>query len=291
MAIERAYIAVAGPEGGGKTTIIERVLGDNDRNAVAVARCIVGPDVEELTQDPAKDDPEVCRYNEAGAFATARMRFPEDDTDAFWNSEFREGYYDTAIFEGSMPPGLDPDLRIFVCRPPDHPLYTQVHDDGVAAHKTRLALYERAQEEPELLADVLRESLAGEFGLIGGLGVNLEKILMAMIPDLRGHARQLAEEEAERGPQAQTSWRFTDGYGDLALAQVIVFNVQRPEDRERAEARVAEVQRIRKDDELFDDLIGWRGDRRPVTVRTVDLKEESGSQMTGLLRRIQRAFQ
>lgn len=75
--IERAYIHVAGPEGSGKTTLVEAILGAFDGPAVTV-RCRRDDDVDESVESSPARDAELRRYREAGASGVARFAFPAE---------------------------------------------------------------------------------------------------------------------------------------------------------------------------------------------------------------------
>ena len=57
----------------------------------------------------------------------------------------------------------------------------------------------------------------------------------------------------------------------IERAQLVVVNVRSEEERPAADALVADVARLRKDEAVFRDVIGWRGHKLPVTAVCADL--------------------
>jgi hypothetical protein len=116
--IERAYIHVAGPEGSGKTTLVETILGAFDGPAITV-RCRRDDDLDESAVEsaPARDA-ELRRYRHAGASAAARFAFPaeEEDGDGFFCSEVMSDYSKAVLIEGDCPVDYV-DLEVFVAPP------------------------------------------------------------------------------------------------------------------------------------------------------------------------------
>lgn len=102
--IERAYIHVTGPEGSGKTTLVEVILGAFDRPAITV-RCRRDDDLDECVESAPARDTELRRYREASASGAARFAFPAEaeDGDGFFCSNVMSDYSKAVLIEGGCP--------------------------------------------------------------------------------------------------------------------------------------------------------------------------------------------
>ena len=115
---QRALIAVAGPKGVGKTTLIERVLGGSGESILS-ARCVRNDSLRRARETAPKAHPELRRYRDAGATGAALFAFPEADigSDAFFTTHLMEDYSNAVLLEGDNPLGFS-DLAVFVAPPP-----------------------------------------------------------------------------------------------------------------------------------------------------------------------------
>lgn len=285
---ERALVHVAGQSGAGKTTLIEGLLQSNRSKMLMVGRGVADDAVPEARESIAGNDDELNRYNEAGATCVVRYRFPPDvdGGDAFFCSEFMSDYSESVIVEGDLPPGVFPDLTVFVARPlpAGTPLLQRREVDRSAAHARELDQLQALLDEPDALASFLSKRFEAEFGQRGS------------VPDeVLGSMRTLAvaklEEARRKGPPpVEQRWTLTEGYAGIEQAQVVVLNVRSPGDREQAQGMLTELSRLRKDRAVFNDIIGWRGKRLPITAAAADLADSRDRDLKRILARIKRAF-
>jgi hypothetical protein len=114
---QRALIHVAGPEGAGKTTFIEAILGEAD-GFILAARCVRDDTLRRSREVSTKTHPELRRYHAAGASGAALFSFPESEigSDAFFMTDLMEDYSEAAILEGDSPVPFV-DLAAFVAPP------------------------------------------------------------------------------------------------------------------------------------------------------------------------------
>ena len=68
------------------------------------------------------------------------------------------------------------------------------------------------------------------------------------------------------------------------------FNPRDPEELERGHAMLEEVKRLRKDRAAFEDVIGWRGRRTPITAVVADLADSRDPGLKKAMARIKRAM-
>ena len=98
--------------------------------------------------------------------------------------------------------------------------------------------------------------------------------------------------EARRAPppQATEHWAIAEGYEGIQRAPVVVVNVRRHDQQEQAERMVSELKRLRKDDEVFHDVLGPRGKRTPITAVAADLSDARDPGTKKALARIKRSM-
>ena len=61
-------------------------------------------------------------------------------------------------------------------------------------------------------------------------------------------------------------------------------------ERRRGAAMLGDVTRLRKDEAVFRDVLGWRGSRVPITAVVADLSDARDSGLRRALTRVARAF-
>lgn len=286
--IHRAFVHVGGPPSGGKTIFIERLLESNRSKLLMVARCVRDEKLERVDETSNSSDPELGRYREAGASSTARYRFPATarDSDAFFTSELMSDYSQGVLIEGDSPLSFEPDLSVYVTPPVPvgRTLLCRVTVDRTASHARELAQLERLLDTPGAVEEFLGNMLAAEFG--GRLPVS-----DAGFADARRSMVDLVARTKSRGaPPPVQRWALAEGFAGVEMARVVVINARSAGERERGEAMLPELMRLRKDRAVFDDVIGLRGNRLPVTVAVADVGDPKDKGLKRLLTRVKRAF-
>ena len=249
---DRAIVHVAGPASCGKTTFIESVLGSVDKLLI-VARCVRDDTFRHVRETAPRTHPELQRYREAGASGAALFVFPQGDTssDAFFMTELMQDYSQGVVLEGNNPL-VYVDLAVFVAPPP------------AAGEK----LFVRRKR------DMAREK---------ALGVDaIERLLR----ELDGVA---AARKAPK-PKAVEHWAIGDRYSGIEHAQLVVVNICEDSERVAGEQLAAELVRLRKEEELFKDVLGFRGSRVPITIVVADLAQPADPGRKKALARVRRAF-
>ena len=99
---------------------------------------------------------------------------------------------------------------------------------------------------------------------------------------------------AETSPPTPTG-RVLGGVGSerfrgIEHAGLVVVNMPDETDRVAAEPLVADVQRLRKDDALFRDILGWRGHRTPITAVGANIADPSDRGRHKALTRVRRTL-
>lgn len=280
---ERALVHVAGPVSAGKTTFIERLL-DAEAAFVICVRAQRDPKLRKEQESAPKTHAELRRYREAGASAVALYRFAEPCMDAFFTSAFMQDYSEAVFIEGDCP--IDyVDFSVFVAPVPSkgHSLLRRVVRDHTASHQASIEQFAEALENPEALARLLG----------GGLGEPLVAMALKqprVLDDLRRSMKSKLGDVRRAKPHAPTEhWALEDGYAGIERAQLVVVNVRSVADRRAADDVLEDVARLRKDEEVYRDVLGPRGNKLPVTAVVADLSNPKDVGLKKAVARVKRA--
>ena len=85
-------------------------------------------------------------------------------------------------------------------------------------------------------------------------------------------------------------WAVAERFLGVENAGVVVVNVHAEGERSGAEQLAADALRLRKDKALFDDILGWRGRRTPITAVVADLSDPSDPGRRKAVARIRRSL-
>ena len=279
---ERVLIHVAGPAGAGKTTFVERLLGAEISLALCV-RAERDPKLRKAQESAPKSHAELRRYRAAGASDVALYRFPGPDWEAFYTSRVLEEYSEAVFIEGDRPVD-EVDLSAFVAPPlpAGRSLLRRVVRDHREERRSSIEQLERALEEPEAMLQLL--------------GAGLSEPLLAMAitnpkveADIRRTLKQKLSAMRHAPPPTPTErWSLEDGYAGLEHAQLVVVNLRGEAERQAAAALVEDVGRLRKDEAVFHDVLGFRGSKVPVTAVVADLSNPKDPGLKKAIARVRR---
>jgi hypothetical protein len=284
--ISRAIIHIDGPPGAGKTAFVERLLGVLDEWVLAV-RCRRDQSLRQARESPSARDPEVRRYRAAGASDAGRFTFPSgrDVADAFFTSRLLTDISDVVVIEGDSPL-RDADLRVFVAPPPaaGQTLLVRERRDRAAQQRARAAAMERLLGEPDGAARLLEQ-------LVGGPVVALARERPELLEQARASLMAGIGKVRTVPPPAPTEhWAIAGGYAGIEHAQLVVLNTAEDAGRERAQGLLEDVRRLRADRAVFDDVLGWRGSRVPITVVVADLADPRHAGTRKAVARVKRSI-
>jgi hypothetical protein len=74
-------------------------------------------------------------------------------------------------------------------------------------------------------------------------------------------------------PRPVDHWAVSERFQGIERAGLVVVNVRDPAERPAAEQLLVDLARLRKDDALFNDIVGWRGYRVPITAVVANLAD------------------
>ena len=92
-----------------------------------------------------------------------------------------------------------------------------------------------------------------------------------------------------RHPRRQSTGGLAKGYEGIEWAQLIVVNARAETERRAAEAFAEEVLRLRRDDEVYRDALGLRGNKLPITAVVADLSNPKDPGLKTAVARVKRA--
>jgi hypothetical protein len=283
---ERALIHVGGPKGAGKTAFIERVLGGAGEWILA-ARCVRDDSLRQARETTPKSHPEIRRYREAGATGAALFTFPESDigSDAFFLTHLMEDYSKAVLLEGDNPLGFV-DLAVFVAPPlsTGASLLVRHKRDRAEEERAKADAMERLLREPDGVAQLLGQ-------MVGAPLAELARKSPKLAEDTRARFLEaVAQARSAPPPKPTEHWAIADGYRGIERAQLVVINARDDGERERGARLVAEVHRIRKDAAVFDDILGYRGNKLPVTAVVANVADRNDAGTKKALARVRRAI-
>ena len=90
-------------------------------------------------------------------------------------------------------------------------------------------------------------------------------------------------------PKPTERWAIADGYAGIEHAQLVVVNIRSEPERRDAERLLAELARLRKEPALFDDILGVRGTKIPITALVTNLRDPKDAGLKKALARVGRA--
>jgi hypothetical protein len=283
--IERAFVQVAGPAGAGKTTFVEAVLRGVDRWWLA-ARCVRNDLLRRSRETSPKAHPELRRYRKAGATDAALFEFPGDDigSDEFFMTHLMEDYSQGVVIEGDDPLGFV-DLRVYIAPalPAGRSLFVRRQRDRAKEERAKADAMERLLRKPAGPAELLAELVSAP---IADFVRGRESFLERTRADLLA---AIAEARKAPPPRPTEHWAVTEGYEGVEHAQLVVVNIRNEVERGQGERLVSDLQRLRKQPALFDDILGLRGTKIPITAVVANLSDPKDAGLKKALARVGRA--
>ena len=277
--IHRPLIHVGGPPGAGKTAFVASMLAVHDEEAFIVVRArrdtsLPAPRVTFRVSDVERD-PELRRYLDADAMTAVGYAFGSASVDDFFMAEFMQEYSTAIIIEGDDPVGLA-DLYVHV----------------VAASADAVLARQQQKSAPVDLGSAL-------LALLADAGISPDQARLRLAKDVQrrgvGAAKPLPARGAGRRAASPGTpalrWTISGAHDGIARAQLVVITLRGDDERERGDALLAEVVRLRGDPEVFADLRHQLGSGRiPITAVVADLTNRKDPGTRKALARVRRTL-
>ncbi len=279
---QRALIHVGGREGAGKTTFIEAALANEHEHMIIAVRCRRDDSLSQPRESLGETDPELSRHLAAGACDAARYTFPpgDDAHDAFFMTSFMNNYSNAVVLEGDNPIS-HADLAVYIAPASGGRLLVRRKSDPIGSERPGVDDLEAILRQPGGLDLLLGRLIGGRMAEAGLRDPVLERL------------EALTELDRLRRTQktrSKTRWAIADGYLGIEQAQLVVVNIRGEAERQQGEMLLAEVARVRKDQAVFDDVIGWRGSKVPITAVVANLTEPKDPGTKKALARVRRVI-
>lgn len=287
--IERAFVHVAGPAGAGKTTFVEAVLGAG-HGLIHAARCVRNDALRGSRETAPKSHPELRRYRAAGAAGVAVFSFPSRDiaSEDFFMTDLMRHYSEAVVLEGDNPVAFV-DVSVFVtgALPAGKTLFVRRKRDRAAEERAKADAMEEMLRKPDGVALFMAQMFGSRIGPIVEMARTRPQVFEeARTTMLAG----IAMVRKNPPPKPTEHWAIADGCSGIERAQLVVVNIRSEAERGRGERLVADVARLRKDDAVFNDILGFRGHKIPVTAVVANLTNPGDPGRKKALARVKRAF-
>jgi hypothetical protein len=265
---------------------VEAILAAAD-GPVLAARCMRDDGLRRPRESSPGTHAEPGRYLQAGAYAAAGFTFPGQMADpiSFYETDLMSNYSEAVILEGDNPLQYA-DLEVFVAPVPDagETLFVRRQRDVAATQRARVDAWERMLSQPDGMATWMAEVMGIPVGELlrkkPGVGEDVRTKMLAGVAAARMAPPAKAVEH----------WAVSDRFQGIERAGLVVVNIRDQSKRASAEQLVADVHWLRKDDALFNDMIGWRGRRRPITAVVANLADPGDAGRKKAVGRVRRTI-
>ena len=103
-------------------------------------------------------------------------------------------------------------------------------------------------------------------------------------------ADQLDSVRRLQPPTPTSHWSVLPHYRGIEMAQLVIVNLTTPDQRSLAEGLLQEVPRLRRDPEVFKDVMDVRATRLPITSVIANLADPKDAGLNKALARVKRAW-
>jgi hypothetical protein len=156
--------------------------------------------------------------------------------------------------------------------------------DRAKEERAKADAMERLLREPDGVTQLLGQ-------MVGAPLAELARKSPKLVEDTRASLLAgIAQARRTPPPKPTEHWAIADGYEGIERAQLVVINARDDGEREHGDRLVAEVHRIRKDTAVFDDILGYRGSKVPITSVVANVADRSDGGTKKALARVRRAI-
>jgi hypothetical protein len=118
--------------------------------------------------------------------------------------------------------------------------------------------------------------------------VDLE-VFVARLPGPGATLLRRAQRDQVAERATAEKWQLAAGYEGLECAELVIANLFSPDEQALAAPFLREVARLRKDQDVFDDVISWRGSRVAITAVAGNLLDAKDPGLRKAVARVRRA--
>jgi hypothetical protein len=190
------------------------------------------------------------------------LTFPRHDPDPieFYETQLMLNYSRAVILEGDNPAGYA-DLEVFVAPAPlaGETLYVRRHQDVAASQRARADAWEELLRRPDGISTWMEDVIGLPVGDFVRKNPRLAEAVRSRM--LAG----IAQVRSGPPPGPAECWAVSERFQGIQVAGLVVVNVRDPAERPAAEQLLVDLARLRNDDALFNDILGTRGHRTPIT--------------------------
>ncbi len=253
---------------------------------ILVARCRRGDRLGEAEETSPRTEPELRRYLDAGADGVARFDFPGGATsrDDFFMTDLMAEYSRGVVLEGESPLS-SVDLAVFVA-PAPHPrerLFVR-RSASRSNQRKQITDLEKRLDGPTAVAELMGQ-LVGE---------PVAAMLRAR-PDLMEAVRvEMLEKLGQVGHSLAPSpkrWTISERYAGIERAQLVIVNVRDEDERRRADDLLSDLVKLRQDNEILSDVLGYRSNRIPITAVAANLANPADPGLKKAIAKVRRVVQ
>jgi hypothetical protein len=196
--------------------------------------------------------------------------FPPGDlvADDFYNTRLLEDPAQVVVLEGDTPVSAV-DLRVYVASPlaPGRTMQIRQPRDHAQEQQDKLGALQQLLDQPDGIQHWLAHTL-------GEPALALARQHPTLLEEARANLQASIDKARTASPPKPTEhWAIAASHAGIQHAGLVIINLRDGAQDDRAQVLLAELSRLRTDRQIFDDVLGWRGRRTPITAVAADLSD------------------
>ena len=194
-------------------------------------------------------------------------------------------YSRAVILEGDNPAGYA-DLEVFVAPAPlaGETLYVRRQQDVAASQRVRADAWEELLRRPDGRSTWMEEVMGLPVGDFVRKNPRLAEDVRSRM--LAG----IAQVRSGPPPRSVEHWGISERFQGIQGAGLVVVNIRLSTERPAAEQLLVDLARLRNDDALFNDILGWRGHRTPITAVVANISDPRDAGRRKAIARVRRTI-
>jgi hypothetical protein len=159
------------------------------------------------------------------------------------------------------------DLRVYVAPPPGpgQTLLIRQLRDHAQQQQDKLRALQQLLDQPDGIQHWLAHT-------IGEPALALARQHPTLLGEVRANLQAGIDKARTAAPPKPTEhWAIAASHAGIEHAGLVIINIHDRAQHDRAQALLAELNRLRTDRQVSADVLGWRGRRTPITAVAADL--------------------